>query len=108
MTTHTRQPLEPETGPMVQWEPYESSGGTLRISQTSCCGRYELAGEAGKYFVLRQDGNDGYEETGRECYRKAVDTYAALVMKHREEHAHQGEEPVYDVLLDGVCVVDAS
>ncbi|MEV4115972.1 methyltransferase, FxLD system [Nonomuraea sp. NPDC049695] len=82
---------------MFEWTPYVSHGGILRISATSCCGQYEVASEAGQFFVLRQT-QDGYEESGRgRAHPKVVEIYAALVIKHQcDEHANRGERPELD------------
>ncbi|MFG6193390.1 hypothetical protein [Nonomuraea sp. JJY05] len=90
-----------QTADTFGWTPYATSGGTLRVRHTSCCGRYELASEGGQFFVLRQAERGGYEETGRgRTYRGAVRTYVALVIEHRREHITRGEPLEPDPYVD--------
>ena len=96
-----RRPQTVEQQSNFEWEPYESPGsGILRVGHTSCCGLYELASLGGQFFVLRPSEENGYEETGRGVYRKAVAAYVALVKQHRRHHLRRGEAPEYDSLLD--------
>ncbi|MEO3797780.1 hypothetical protein ABGB14_46930 [Nonomuraea sp. B10E15] len=81
------------------WETYNPTGGTLRISYTSCCGAFELASEGGHFFVLRSTGDGGYEETGRGLHRQAMDLYITLAERHRDEHLRRGERPEPDTFL---------
>jgi hypothetical protein len=102
------QPERVEAGLALTWEPQRDPGnGIVRSGHTSCCGAYELASLGGQYFVLRPVG-DGYEETGRGIYRKAVEVYVALVQAHRAEHRSRGEQSAHDELLDGFPTGGAS
>lgn len=109
MTAHILdQPEQVEAAPAYAWEPArDPGGGVIRVRYTACCGAYELASLGGEYFVLRPAG-DGYEETGRGIYRKAVTVYLALVQAHRAEHRSRGEQPAHDELLDGFPAGGAS
>lgn len=68
---------------MRVWEPYIPRNPRLRVRETSCCCEYELCGEGGQYFVLRQTADGGYEETGRGLYPRAAKTFAELASRHR-------------------------
>ncbi|MER7362675.1 hypothetical protein [Nonomuraea wenchangensis] len=95
------RPPSTQAGDTFKWTPYTTSGGTLRVRHTSCCGRYELASEGGQFFVLRQAESGGYEETGRgRTHRGAVRTYVALVIEHRREHVARGEPLEPDPYVD--------
>ncbi|WP_433435392.1 hypothetical protein [Nonomuraea sp. CA-141351] len=96
---HERRADAP-TADTFKWMPYVSHGGILRIGDTSCCGRYELASEGGQFFVLRHT-DDGYEETGRgRAHPKVVEIYTALVIEHHnDKHARRGERPKLDDFL---------
>ncbi|GAA2842543.1 hypothetical protein [Nonomuraea rubra] len=100
MTARAQEPqtMGHEQGPAFEWAPYRPSGGTLRVSHTSCCGRYEWGREGGSFFVLRSTG-DGYQETGRGRYRYALDVYIALAETHNAEHIRRGETPEPDTFL---------
>jgi hypothetical protein len=82
-----------------EWVPYTPVGSMLRVSHTSCCGRFEWASEGGRFFVLRPADDGGYEETGRGRYRQALDVYIALAERHRAEHLRRGEAPEPDTFL---------
>lgn len=96
-----RQPqVEPEQDKSAfKWESYRTVGGPLRVSHTSCCGRYEWASEGGQFFVLCRTG-DSYEETGRGLYRQALNIYIALAEAHHAEHLRCGETPEPDIFLN--------
>jgi hypothetical protein len=99
-----RQPqqAEPEQDePAFAWVPYQPIGNLLRVSHTSCCGRFEWASEGGQFFVLRSTSGGGYEETGRGRYRQAMDVYIALAERHRDEHLRRGETAEPDTFLKG-------
>ncbi|MEV0624150.1 hypothetical protein AB0I81_63330 [Nonomuraea sp. NPDC050404] len=49
--------------------------------------------------MLRRSGDDRYEETGRGRYRKALEAYIALVMRHGTEHLSRGEGSEPDTFL---------
>lgn len=68
----------------MQWEPHTPRGGRVRVHETSCCGEYELASEAGVYFVLRWTG-DGYEESERGLYAAVVAVWQELATNHRHK-----------------------
>ncbi|GAA1681064.1 hypothetical protein GCM10009733_092250 [Nonomuraea maheshkhaliensis] len=91
----TAEPDPPE--PVFEWVPYTPIGSALRITHTSCCGRYEFACEGGRFFVLRPVAGGSYEETGRGLYRHALTIYTALVEHHRAEHRHRVRRPGSDV-----------
>lgn len=68
------------------WEPFQSDRcDHLRVTETSCCGIYEWAGQGGLFFVLRYNGQ-GYEETGRGLYRNARVVWDDLVHAHAQSH----------------------
>ncbi len=94
------QTTEPDPQePVLEWVPYKPTGGKLRVTHTSCCGRYEFASEGGHFFVLRPIADDCYEETGRGLYRQALDAYIALAERHRDEHWSRRERPQPDTFL---------
>jgi hypothetical protein len=94
------QTLEPtREEPAFEWVRYEPVGSLLRVSRTSCCGRFEWASEGGHFFVLRSTDDGGYEETGRGLYRQAIDVYVTLAEHHRAEHLRRGERPGPDTFL---------
>ncbi|SEH02394.1 hypothetical protein SAMN05444920_12652 [Nonomuraea solani] len=92
------QTMGHEQEAVFEWAPHRPSGGTLRVSHTSCCGRYEWGCEGGSFFVLRSTA-DGYQETGRGRYRRALDVYIALAEAHNAEHVRRGETPEPDTFL---------
>jgi hypothetical protein len=53
------------------------------VTETSCCGEYEWASEAGQYFVLREARDGGYEEIGRGLYANARRVWNELISAHR-------------------------
>ncbi|WP_433437884.1 hypothetical protein [Nonomuraea sp. CA-141351] len=71
---------------MHRWEPHIPHGPRLRVVAVSCCDKYQLCSEAGQYFILRRAG-DGYEETGRGVYAKAVQLWNTLTIRH--QHAER-------------------
>jgi hypothetical protein len=85
--------------PDIEWEPYTSSGGVLRVTHTSCCGLFEWAAEGGRFFVLRRTSGGGYEETGRGLHHQAIEVYKALVQDHHAWHRRRGERPEPDTFL---------
>ncbi|MFG6197794.1 hypothetical protein [Nonomuraea sp. JJY05] len=99
MASNRPQPVK-QKKPSIKWDPYQSHGGTLRISRTSCCGAVELASEGGEYFVLRCSEAGHYEETSRGLYIKAAAAYLALEQKHHSEDHRRGETPESDAHID--------
>ena len=54
------------------WEPYlRPRRYHIRITETSCCGVYEWASQGEQLLFLRAAHPEGYEETGRGCYKHA-------------------------------------
>ncbi len=68
------------------WEPYQSWGNRLRVTETSCCGKYEWACQGGLFLILRHSVIGGYEEAGRGRYREARALWDELIHEHDQKH----------------------
>lgn len=77
--------------PGLRWEPYlRPWRDYIRITETSCCGVYEWAGQGGQFFVLRTAG-ESYEEAGRGRYKHARELWMMLMAEF--ERTHKCKDP---------------